>query len=114
MGTTFLPRVTFKCPTCARVLSPAYAPPSVPNCPSCSSKMRPEYAAGAPHMRVQCPRCHTVEDAYAHDRCPKCDGAWQGFTSQGSSQQDPAAAFRGTGVSPQRGPTANNLGPVAG
>ncbi len=103
---------TFRCPGCEHAIAPAYPPPSAPNCPSCGVKMAPGPAAAEP-VRVYCPRCHAVDDAYVHDRCPKCGGPWHGFTSSTSAAQVPEAAFRGTGVLPNPGPTANNLGPGA-
>ena len=105
--------VTFRCSNCLHALTPPFAPPSAPNCPSCGTKMRAQWASESERMHVQCPRCHTVAEAYSSDRCPKCGGPWQGFTSQTSPAQDPQAAFRGTGVTPYEEPTANNLGPGA-
>ena len=113
--TTFMtatPALCFRCPDCQDTIEPRYEPPSAPNCPSCGTKMGPEpRPAGCTH--VYCPRCHLVADAYASDRCPRCDGPWHGFTSQTSSAQEPEAAFRHSGVNPDLGPTANNLGPTA-
>lgn len=99
--------VSFHCPDCQRALTPPYAPPTVLNCPSCGTKMTPRPQGTKPH--VQCPKCHTVSDAYVSDRCPKCGGAWQAFTSTTTSAQSPEAAFK-HGVKAQSGPTANNLG----
>ncbi|GEM_PF-2758534 len=102
--------ISFRCPSCLKVIAPPYAPPEAPNCPACGVKMEAA-AATQSKPRVYCPRCQTVGEAYSSDRCPKCGGPWYGFTSATTPEQDPEAAFRGTGVTPDKGPTANNLGP---
>ncbi len=109
---TSLAPVHFRCHNCLRLLTPPYPPHSAPNCPSCGVKMQAEWSGVV--MHVQCPKCHTTSDAYKTDRCPKCDGPWQGFTSESSPAQDPDAAFKSGAIRKHAGPTANNLGPGIG